>query len=76
MLTGVDQEGKRIVAADFNSAHQIRLKYAFGSLQCPFCKQSIFPRATPSSCSLLSCLQLEGKLRRGTQCETGAAKTH
>lgn len=44
MLTGVDQEGKRIVAARFESAHEIRLKYAFGSLQCPFCKQSIFPR--------------------------------
>lgn len=44
MLVAVDREGKRIKAASFKSAHEIRVKYSLGSLQCPFCKQTVFPR--------------------------------
>lgn len=44
MLVAVDEAGERIVAARYKSAHDLRSKYPLGSLRCPLCQQSVFPR--------------------------------
>ena len=44
MLVAVNQAKERIVAAHHKSAHEIRSKYPPGSLQYPFCEQSVFSR--------------------------------
>jgi len=44
MLVAVNQAKERIVAAHHKSAHGICSKYPPGSLQYPFCEQSVFSR--------------------------------